>query len=47
MWWGVSCIAGVGHVGVVCVITHRLSKIYKWIQGDVYEQGQSFLSHDK
>ena len=29
------------------IITRRLSKIHEWIQGDVYEQGQSFLSHDK
>ena len=29
------------------IITHRVSKIHEWVWGDVYEQGQSFLSHDK
>ena len=29
------------------IITHRVSKIHKWIWGDVYEWGKFFLSHDK
>ena len=29
------------------IITHRVSKIHKWFWGDVYESGESFLSHDK
>ena len=29
------------------IITGSLLKIHEWIWGDVYEQGKSFLSHDK
>ena len=29
------------------IITLRVSKIHKWIQGDVYEWGESFLSNNK
>ena len=29
------------------IITHRVLKIHKWFRGDVYEQGESFLNHDK
>ena len=29
------------------IITYRVSKIHEWFWGDVYEQEQSFLSHDK
>ena len=29
------------------IITHRVSKIYEWFWGDLYEQGKVFLNHDK
>ena len=47
--WDGSCRGGVGWVKTQTqkIITHRVLKIHKWISGDVYEQGQSFLSHDK
>ena len=43
--WCGSCRGGVGWVKTQTqkIISHRVSTI----DGDVYEQGQSFLSHDK
>ena len=29
------------------IITHRVSKIHKWIHGDVYIRRESFLRNDK
>ena len=42
MGWGGSCRDGVGWVKTQTqkIITHRVSKIHKWISGDVYEWGK-------